>query len=140
MSNPIRLVAVIAVVVIAGVAAINLLGSSPGVGGFTSPSPTASPPAATPSAAPTSFAGDTSTWTTYTSRRFGFSVGHPADWTVRPATRDWTFPADATADPFGTAMETFVSADSSVAASAWSVAVTPGTTVIPRRRRPAPPR
>jgi hypothetical protein len=45
------------------------------------------------------------------------------------ATRDWTFPADATVDMYSTALETFVSPGSSIAAAAWSVAVQPGTTV-----------
>ncbi len=31
------------------------------------------------------------TWTTYTSSQYGFSIGHPADWTVDPASRAWTW-------------------------------------------------
>jgi len=45
------------------------------------------------------------------------------------ATRDWTFPADATVNMYSTALETFVSPDGHIAAAAWSVAVKPGTTV-----------
>jgi hypothetical protein len=138
MSNPMRLVAAIAVIVVVGVAAFAMFGRSPGgvgVGGSpspSSPSPTASPsaPAPSPSAQPTPFSIDTTTWTTYTSARYGFSIGHPADWYVHTtATRDWTYPADATVDMSSTALETFVSPDSSIAAAAWSVAVQPGTTV-----------
>lgn len=135
MSNPLRLVAAIAIVVIAGVAAFNLFGSSPGVGGVASPSPTAaqSAPAPTPSpsASSTPYPINTATWQTYTSRRYGFSIGFPADWVVHTtATRDWTYPADATADPYSTAIETFVGpANEDIGASAWSVAVKPGTTV-----------
>ena len=76
MSNPMRLVAAIAVVVVAGVAAFNLFGSSPGVGGLSSPSPTA-PPSATPTTQPSPSPIDTATWTTYVSNRYGFSIGHP---------------------------------------------------------------
>ena len=45
------------------------------------------------------------------------------------ATRDWTYPADATVNMESTALETFVAPDSTIAAAAWSVAVKPGTTV-----------
>jgi hypothetical protein len=130
MSNPMRLVAAIAIVLVAGVAAFNLFGSSPGVGGVASPSPTAaqSNPAPAPTAAPSSDAIDTATWQTYTSRRYGFSIGRPADWSVHHiATRDWTYPADANANGYNAAVETFVSPNEDIAASAWSVAVKPGT-------------
>ena len=110
MSTPMRLVAGIAIVLIVGVAAFNLFGSSPGVGGVASPSPSAAPSAAaptpTPNASPTPYAINTATWTAYTSQHYGFSIGHPADWPVlSTATRDWTYPEDATADPNGTARE-----------------------------------
>ena len=117
MSNPMRLVAAIAVIVVAGVAAFNL--SDPrrvgGVGGASSPSPTVSPsaPAPSPSArpTPTPYSINTATWTTYTSARYGFSIGYPADWSVHTtATRDWTYPADATVNMYSTALETFVDA------------------------------
>ena len=32
---------------------------------------------------------DSSTWTRYTSGRYDLEVGHPADWVVVPATRNW---------------------------------------------------
>ena len=134
MSNPMRLVAAIAIIVVAGVAAFNLFGSSPGVGGASTPSPTASPsaPASSPSTGPTPspYSINTTTWTTYTSARYGFSIGHPADWFVHTtATRDWTFPADATVNMQSTALETFGAPDNSIATAAWSVAVKPGTTL-----------
>lgn len=94
-----------------------------GSGGSSS---TASP--SLPSATPI----DTASWTTYTSTRFGFSIGHPADWSLRPADHDWVFSQDAgdTSHPPGfTAWDFYLSSDSSIAVSAWSVAVTPGTTV-----------
>ena len=134
MSKPMRLVAAIAVIAVAGVIALNLFGPSPGgFGSVPTPSPAVSPsgPAPSPSTrpTPTPYSINTTTWKTYTSARYGFSIGHPADWTAVTATRGWSFPADATVDMFSTALETFVSPDSSIAAAAWSVAVQPGTTV-----------
>ena len=59
MSTPLRLFAAIAIVLIVGVAAFNLFGSSSGVGGVASPSPTAAPsapaPTSTQSASPTPY-------------------------------------------------------------------------------------
>jgi hypothetical protein len=129
MSNPLRLVAAIAVIVVAGVAAFNLFGPSPGVGGLSSPSPTVTPSAAAPTLSPQPSPSpiDTSTWTTYVSDRYGFSIGHPADWTVRPADHDWTIAADDYW--FNTAWETFEAPDATIGISAWSVAVEPGTSV-----------
>jgi hypothetical protein len=135
MSNPLRLVAAIALVAVAGVAAFNMFGPSRGVGGASSPPPTATPtatpsaPAPTASSQPSPYAFDASTWPIYTSKRYGFIIGHPADWTVTPATSTWRFPADAMLHEGSSAMELFVSADGSIAASAWSVAVKPGTTL-----------
>ncbi len=134
MSNPIRLVAAIAVVVVAGVAAFNLFGPSPGVGGLSLPSPMVTPSAPAPSlgSQPSLSPIDTATWTTYVSNRYGFSIGHPADWTEHPADHVWTFAADAadTSSPASfTAWETFVAPDNSIGISAWSVTVAPGTTV-----------
>ncbi len=93
-------------------------------------SPTPAAPAPSPSVQPTPYSIDTTTWTTYTSARYGFSIGHPADWYVHTtATRDWTYPADATVNMESTALETFGASDNSIATSAWSVAVKPGTTL-----------
>ena len=138
MSNLMRLVtlAVLALLVIA-VVAFSLRPTSGAVGGGgspspSSPSPSASPSAlaASPSAQPTPYSIDTTTWTTYTSARYGFSIGYPADWFVHTtATRDWTYPADATVNMLSTALETFVAPDSSIATAAWSVAVKSGTTL-----------
>jgi hypothetical protein len=131
MSNALRLVAVLAVIVIAGVAAFNVLRPSADVGGISAPSPTPTPsqPSPTPSTqpSPSPYAIDPATWTSYTSTRYGFTIGHPADWTVRPATRGWSFPADATADPYSTAVEAFIAADQTIAAAGWSVTVPRGT-------------
>ena len=134
MSNPMRLVAAIAVIVIVGVAAANLFGGSPGIGGVgSSPSPalTPSPAAPTPSTQP-SPTPSTATSTTYVSNRYGFSIGHPADWTERPAVSTWVAPvgnagAGGAADPMGTSTEGFFAPTNTVLVSAWSVAVAPGT-------------
>jgi hypothetical protein len=131
MPIPMRLVAAIAVIVVAGAAAFSLFKPSSGAGGLSTPSPTVTPsaPAPSPSPQPTPFAIDLTTWTSYTSTRYGFSISHPADWTVTPATRAWVFPADATVyGPRNAGTENFVAANGDVAASAWSVAVPPGTT------------
>jgi hypothetical protein len=144
MSNPMRLVAAFAIIVVAGVAAISLFGRSPGVGGGgtsspspsiarsspapSSPAPSSSAAAASPQPSP--YVIDPATWKSYTSTVYRFSIGYPADWNVSPATRAWRFPADATVyGPRNLGSENFVSADSSIAAAAWSVAVTPGTTL-----------
>jgi len=129
MPNSMRLVAATAVVVVVGVVGFNLLPRSPGVGGVSSP-PTLPPCAAapTPSQSPAASPIDTTTWTPYTSTSYGFSICHPAAWTVRPATGVWSFPADATLYEKSPA-ERFAAADSSIAVSAWSVAVAPGTSL-----------
>ena len=133
MSNPMRLVAAIVIAVVAVVAAINVFRPSTGIGGISTPSPTltASAPAPSPSTrpAPTPFSINTGTWLTYTSARYGFSIGYPADWTVRPGNGGaWSFPADATRFPDSPA-EHFANPGDSIEAAAWSVAVQPGTTV-----------
>jgi hypothetical protein len=135
--NPIArfAIAAIAVVAVVGIVGVNLFGASPGTGTGTGvgslPSPTPSPAVATPavSATPTPQPSpspiDTATWTTYVSARYGFSIGHPSDWTQRPSDRVWTLAADA--DWLTTASEGFIAPGSSILATAWSVAVQPGT-------------
>ncbi len=83
------------------------------------PSPTPSPTTASPS--PSAIRIDTSQWDTYESARYGFTIGHPADWEVVPATRDWTFDAEASADDWSPAEEAFVNrAGDGIRVSAWS--------------------
>ncbi len=67
---------------------------------------------------------DTSTWTTYVSDRYGFSIDHPAGWTERPADHTWTLAADT--DWLSSATEQFHGPELLV--SAWSLPVEPGTT------------
>jgi hypothetical protein len=107
------------------------------------PSPTVSPssaagPTPTPTTAPSSTPSptvastpspnllDTSTWTTYASDRYGFSIGHPADWGVDRSDHVWTLAGD-TPTFESSATENFNSPDGHVRTSAWSVAVKPGT-------------
>lgn len=140
MSNAMRLAAAIAAVIVIGAAlliGLNLGTGSSNVGGPGGPGPT---PAPTPSAPPPSaspqpsLASGTATWTTYTSNRYGFSIGHPANWTERPATSTWALPAGNGSagaggpdDPMGTSTEGFIAPGQTILASAWSVAVAPGT-------------
>jgi Tol biopolymer transport system component len=79
-----------------------------------------------PSPAP----NDTSAWLPFVSDRYGFSIAYPPEWSAHPAYRDWKFPDD-TAWPDGVEVTDWFSFeppdDPSVAASAWSVALEPGT-------------
>jgi hypothetical protein len=71
---------------------------------------------------------DTSTWIAYTSERYGFDIKRPPDWNETAANHDWTLP-DA-ADPSSTAAELFEYPveGQGIIATAFSVAVEPGTT------------
>jgi hypothetical protein len=132
MSTPLRAAAGIAIVAVLGIAIISFVGRGSNVGGGPTPGPTAS---ATPSPAPVGTVAptvlgplDTAAWTTYTSTRYGFTIGHPAGWSTVASNHAWAFPADATDFP-PKAGETFHSPPDDVAVSAWSVAITPGTTL-----------
>lgn len=124
MNGYARAVAALAAVVVLALIGVNLLPKSGGIGGISSPSPTVTPsaPASTPSPQPTP-TPRTATWTSYTSDRYGFSIAHPADWTVRPATAAWA----SGANPMTTTTEGFIAPGATVLVSAWSVAVAPGT-------------
>ena len=122
MSTPIRIAAAAAAIGILTVT-VGIVPRTSGPGGsdlVASPSPSAP---ASPSPSPI----DTSAWTTYTSDRYGFSIGHPADWVEVPADHTWTLAEDT--DWLSPAQERFHAADRSIAAAAWSVAVPPGTTL-----------
>ena len=130
MSNALRLVAVMAFIAVASVAALTLFRPTTGVGGLAAPSPAVTPSAPAPSPSPSiaPYGIDLPTWKSYTSARYGFKIGYPADWTVRPGSGAWSFPADATRFPDSPA-EHFASPGDSMEAAAWSVAVQPGTTL-----------
>jgi hypothetical protein len=89
----------LAAVVVVAVGAMGLAllrpGGSTGPGGVALPSGT---PSVAPSLAPTATPSpdvsvdplDTSTWTPYTSARYGYTMSHPASWSAIPADRDAT--------------------------------------------------
>ncbi len=130
--NPFTRVAVAAtavVIAVVGVVSLNPFGTAPGTGAAPSPAPTATaaPISATPTSQPSASSLDVSTWVTYTSARYGFTIGHPADWTERPADHDWTLAADA--DFLNTASEGFRAPAATILATAWSVSVASGTSI-----------
>lgn len=130
MPTALKLALSAAAVVAVAVVGFGLIygGSSPGIGGAPStPSsaPTASPsptPAPSPSPSPTQALTDPSTWPTSTSDVYGFVIGHPSDWTAVPATRAWTFGADATNPVLSEGADAFVAPEQDVRVNAWSVA------------------
>ena len=70
---------------------------------------------------------DTSAWKTYTSDRYGFTIAYPADWSSEPATEYWG-PSNMDQWP-SPGWEHFLSPGSSIGIGAFSVPVTPGTTI-----------
>ena len=135
MAFPMRLAAGIAIVAVVAVGALLYVnrGTGPRVGGQPTPSPTLAPAAApspTTAAAATLGPLDTTAWTTYTSTRYGFTIGHPTDWNERPADHAWTVDAPVVSgepDAMGTSTEGFIAQAHPILVSAWSVAVVPGT-------------
>jgi hypothetical protein len=91
---------------------------SDGIGPIGTPSPSPTPSTATNGPI------DTTTWTPYTAARYNpygeALVGHPPDWTVVPATREWKFDTDA-ADPLSPAHESFVDPTGDIRVSIWEV-------------------
>jgi hypothetical protein len=59
-------------------------------------------------------------WLLHESERYGYLVGYPPGWTVRPAERGWTYEADA-ADRSSPATEDLIAPDGDVRVSVWSV-------------------
>jgi hypothetical protein len=131
MPSFLRLVAAVAIIAIAGVTGLTYLNGrpDPGVGAVATPSPTQlSTPSPSPTVEPSPTANpllDTSTWTPYTSGQYGFTIGHPGDWTVEQADRAWSLETDA-ADMFATtAADSFFTSGAAdglgVRLSVWSV-------------------
>ncbi|SOC55428.1 hypothetical protein [Ornithinimicrobium cerasi] len=88
--------------------------------------PAAAPPSPTADTqAPTAGPMDTSSWLTYTSERYDLTIGYPPDWTVDPATRDWSWTQDAGGlVPDG--MEGFSSPEGDIFVTVFSVTLEPG--------------
>jgi hypothetical protein len=108
MNTYTRLAAVALVAVVAVGGALYLFGQGPGAGGQGG-SPTASPVTPSPTVAPNSPTPtvDTTSWVPFTSAFYGFSVRHPAGWTVTPGSGHWSLTnqpdaaTDILADPTG---------------------------------------
>jgi hypothetical protein len=122
MNNTVRIALAATAVVVVVLIGYQLLSGPTALAPGSGPSPTP-----TPTAAASTVPLDTSTWTTFVSSRYGFSIAHPADWTEEPSDHDWTLDADA-AWP-NTAADKFTSPDGHIALAAWSVPVDPDTTV-----------
>lgn len=132
MSTSLRSAAGIAIVAVVGIAVLSFVGRGSNIGVAPTPGPSAS---ATPSPAPIGTVGptvlgpiDTSAWTIYASNRYGFTIGHPADWTEHPADHTWTLATDAKPLALDTGADRFSSSGDTVRVTAWSVAVAPGAT------------
>ena len=127
-----RIALAAAAIVAVAVGGLYVFNSGPsGPGGPTIPTPSPIPsaaPSASPAPSATNSLLDTSTWVTYESARYGFSIDHPADWTEVPADHDWTLAADVDYLTNG-AEAFFTTVDEGVRMTAWSVATEPGTTV-----------
>ena len=95
VTSPLKLAVAAAAIVVAVAGGAWLLGQqpgAPGVGGQPTPTPT---PLASPTVSPTASQPESEAWKTYTSSQYGFTIGHPTDWTVDPAERAWDLETDA---------------------------------------------
>ncbi len=128
MPTYLRLAAGIAIVAVVGAGAFAYTNRDPGAGGFVTASPSPVPTASSTIPAPTPGPSDVVAWTTFTSNQYGFTIGHPDDWTVNPADRAWELETDA-ADWLSPAMDDFLAPTRDVRVSAWSVPLDPGTIV-----------
>lgn len=84
-------VAAAAIVIVAGGALYLISPRNQGVGGppAATPSPSAAPSASSTASTSTLAPIDPQTWVPYTSERYGYSLEHPADWTIEPSQSDW---------------------------------------------------
>ena len=86
------------------------------------PTPAPTPQSVSPVSSPSGDPLDTRAWVTYTSALYHFDIGRPATWTVRPATRAWSFDLDSdTNAPITPGADHFTSPDTLVRVSAWDV-------------------
>ena len=129
MPNPMRLAAAIAVDRGRRRRGFNLFGSArPGVGGVSSPVTHGGAIGFRANAQPATVLApiDTTTWTTYTSDRYGFSIGHPAELDERDARRSQLDDSDRLGRRGGWHGRASSILPGNVRVSAWSVAVQPG--------------
>jgi len=147
MRHPAYIGGAVAVLAVVAVAALIMFGSRPELASVPTASQAAAPqtPTATPNHAtqPTLAARPTAApsgpeeifrymfvpkgWTMYNSARYGFSIGHPADWTVVPADHNWTYANDAT-NKLSTGQEVFRPPAGDIRVSAWLVSGMAATT------------
>lgn len=128
MRNPLYAAAAIVVLAVAGIVAFYTFAPRFDVGSGPTLSPTVQQ---TRAPSPTPTPGDqpieTTSWTTFESDRYGFTIGNPSDWTYVPADHDWTLAEDAD-NWLSTGQEVFQAPAGGVRVSAWSVAVDRTTT------------
>jgi hypothetical protein len=102
---------------------ILLAGCTPAAPSASTSPPTPIQTTATPATAATSSPSaspiDTTNWTVYESKQYGFSIKHPPGWLVEPADRDWTLEADAGQPGFG-GREEFVTPAHDLYVAVWS--------------------
>jgi hypothetical protein len=125
MKNPVYAAAAVAVVAVAAVAALYSFGPGANFGSGPTPSPSVQETQVPTATQVESHVNLPSGWTAYTSAQYGFTIGHPADWSVQPAERAWSFAADAD-DVLSMGQEMFISPDGHVRVSAWPAPVDPG--------------
>lgn len=142
MSAPLRLGIAATAVVIAASGGLYLIAPGPGpaVPGASPTQTPATSPTAPVTPSPTAGATqagpqmstaspdplDTSRWSDFTSARYGFTIGLPADWRIdNAASKPWVFGKDQ-AHPSSPALDTFVSSEGEVAVSVWAVRMEPG--------------
>jgi hypothetical protein len=106
-------------ILISGTAVVPRPSPTPANPATETPTPSQSVPAST---SPAINPLDARDWTTYTSSQYGFTIGHPSDWLVDPATRAWAFDSDAgDTQPHSPGADHLTSPDRQVRVSAWSV-------------------
>jgi hypothetical protein len=129
----VRYAAAALVAVVAIGAALYLLGDGGGGIGTTPPTVSAEPsadptPTPTPRPTPVDNYGEYSSWTYSASEVYGIDIGHPVEWTVVPAARQWQFETDA-ADVLSEGADGFLSPDGHIRVTVWTVPVQGGTTL-----------
>jgi hypothetical protein len=128
MRTPMRLAAAVAIVVVIGYGALNVLRPNGGIGALPSATPASTGQAPAAVASPTLVPLDTSSWFLYVSRFNWLGVQYPRGWTAIDADHAWSLDADA-AWP-NTAADRYVSPDGRVSLASWSVVVDPGTDLL----------